>query len=114
MVEVVVIVNNFYYIYVSSSNNYVYIIGVKSREVNGRLVLEGVLRLHWGIHSVIQLKEDDDQRLPSSSSSTSNKFQRKVVSSNFDYQVMFVLYYEPYSVILNFFPSIECKHIFTG
>lgn len=35
---------------------------VKSREVNGRLVLEGALRIYWGIQGVIHLKEDDDQR----------------------------------------------------
>ncbi|KAF5275827.1 hypothetical protein FQR65_LT04065 [Abscondita terminalis] len=35
---------------------------VRSREVNGRLVLEGALRVHWGIQGVIHLKEDDDQR----------------------------------------------------
>lgn len=35
---------------------------IRSREVNGRLVLEGALRVHWGIQGVIHLKEDDDQR----------------------------------------------------
>ncbi|KAL1117780.1 hypothetical protein AAG570_004095 [Ranatra chinensis] len=35
---------------------------VKCREVNGRLVLEGVLRIYWGVSGVIHLKEDDDQR----------------------------------------------------
>lgn len=35
---------------------------VRSREVNGRLVLEGALRVYWGIQGVIHLKEDDDQR----------------------------------------------------
>lgn len=35
---------------------------VKSREVNGRLVLEGALRVYWGVQGVIHLKEDDDQR----------------------------------------------------
>jgi Ras association domain-containing protein 2/4 len=35
---------------------------VKSREVNGRLILEGALRIYWGIQGVIHLKEDDDQR----------------------------------------------------
>lgn len=35
---------------------------IKSREVNGRLVLEGALRIHWGVQGVIHLKEDDDQR----------------------------------------------------
>lgn len=36
---------------------------VKSREVNGSLVLEGALRIYWGIQGVIHLKEDDDQRV---------------------------------------------------
>lgn len=59
--------------------------GVKSREVNGRFVLEGVLRLYWGVHSVIQLKEDDDQRL--SSSIVTSKYRRRVVSNGVDFQV---------------------------
>ncbi|KAJ8681334.1 hypothetical protein QAD02_017121 [Eretmocerus hayati] len=36
--------------------------GVRSREVNGRLILEGALRIYWGVRGVIHLKEDDDQR----------------------------------------------------
>ncbi|XP_012268600.1 ras association domain-containing protein 4 [Athalia rosae] len=36
--------------------------GIRSREVNGRLILEGALRIHWGVRGVIHLKEDDDQR----------------------------------------------------
>lgn len=35
---------------------------IRSREVNGRLVLEGALRIHWGVKGVIHLKENDDQR----------------------------------------------------
>lgn len=35
---------------------------IKSREVNGRLILEGSLRIHWGVQGVIHLKENDDQR----------------------------------------------------
>lgn len=35
---------------------------IRSREVNGRLVLEGALRIYWGVLGVIHLKEDDDQR----------------------------------------------------
>lgn len=35
---------------------------IRSREVNGRLVLEGSLRIHWGVQGVIHLKENDDQR----------------------------------------------------
>lgn len=50
--------------------------GIKSREVNGRLVLEGVLKLYWGIHSPIQLKEDDDQRLPCNT--FTSKYQRRI------------------------------------
>ncbi|XP_014208832.1 ras association domain-containing protein 4 [Copidosoma floridanum] len=36
--------------------------GIRSREVNGRLILEGALRIHWGVRGIIHLKEDDDQR----------------------------------------------------
>ncbi|XP_053678432.1 uncharacterized protein LOC128728810 [Anopheles nili] len=35
---------------------------IRSREVNGRLVLEGALRIYWGVQGMIHLKEDDDQR----------------------------------------------------
>lgn len=35
---------------------------IRSREVNGRLVLEGALRVYWGVQGMIHLKEDDDQR----------------------------------------------------
>lgn len=31
-------------------------------KVNGRLVLEGALRICWGVMHMIHLKEDDDQR----------------------------------------------------
>jgi len=64
-------------------NNYQEVHGstgcIKSREVNGRLILEGVLKLYWGIHSSIQLKEDDDQRLPVSTSTL--KHPRKAKSN---------------------------------
>ncbi|CAG0921698.1 unnamed protein product [Notodromas monacha] len=33
------------------------------REVNGRLVLEGVLRIYWNVSQEIRLKEDDDRRI---------------------------------------------------
>lgn len=36
---------------------------IRSREVNGRLILEGALRVYWGVQNMIHLKEDDDQRL---------------------------------------------------
>lgn len=32
-------------------------------KVNGRLVLEGALRIHWAVTDMIHLKEDDDQRI---------------------------------------------------
>ncbi|KAL5284732.1 hypothetical protein ACFFRR_006815 [Megaselia abdita] len=35
---------------------------IRSREVNNRLILEGPLRVYWGVEGVIHLKEDDDQR----------------------------------------------------
>lgn len=35
---------------------------MRSRDVDGRFVLEGALRIYWGIQGVIHLKEDDDQR----------------------------------------------------
>ncbi|CAH1988530.1 unnamed protein product [Acanthoscelides obtectus] len=35
---------------------------IRCREVNGRYVLEGPLRVRWGVRGVIHLKEDDDQR----------------------------------------------------
>ena len=70
-------------------NNYQEVHGgtgcVKSREVNGRLILEGVLKLYWGIHSSIQLKEDDDQRLPVSTSTS--KHQRKLNSNGNESEV---------------------------
>lgn len=31
-------------------------------QVNGRMILEGVLRIYWGVRNVIHLKEEDDQR----------------------------------------------------
>ncbi|XP_050428359.1 ras association domain-containing protein 4 [Adelges cooleyi] len=36
---------------------------IRSREVNGRLVLEGALRIYWAVTDIIHLKEDDDQRI---------------------------------------------------
>ncbi|XP_059488784.1 ras association domain-containing protein 4 [Neocloeon triangulifer] len=36
---------------------------IKSRYVNGRMVLEGTLRICWGVMNMIHLKEDDDQRV---------------------------------------------------
>lgn len=35
---------------------------IRSREVNGRIILEGSLRIHWAVQGVIHLKENDDQR----------------------------------------------------
>ena len=33
------------------------------REVNSRLILEGVLKVYWGVDSSIRLKEFDDKRI---------------------------------------------------
>jgi len=35
---------------------------ITPKQVNGRLILEGALRIYWGVRGVIHLKEDDDQR----------------------------------------------------
>lgn len=35
---------------------------IRGREVNGRIILEGALRVYWGVQNMIHLKEDDDQR----------------------------------------------------
>lgn len=32
------------------------------KERNGKLILEGVLRIYWGVNNLIHLKENDDQR----------------------------------------------------
>ncbi len=37
-------------------------LGISHREVNGRLVLSGVLRVYWGIENSIRLREFDDRR----------------------------------------------------
>ncbi|KAG8192167.1 hypothetical protein JTE90_027808 [Oedothorax gibbosus] len=37
---------------------------IQSRERNGRLILEGPLRIFWGVSNVIHLKEDHDDRMP--------------------------------------------------
>ena len=37
---------------------------LKSREVNGRLVLEGSLKIHWSVKCAIHLKPKDDSAPP--------------------------------------------------
>ncbi|XP_076327141.1 ras association family member isoform X1 [Tachypleus tridentatus] len=37
---------------------------IRSRERNGRLILEGILRISWGVSKAIHLKEDHDDRMP--------------------------------------------------
>lgn len=59
--------------------------------MNGRLVLEGALRIHWGVTGVIHLKEDDDQRTVVTirkrnscrNSSVFNGYEDKVHTNNF-------------------------------
>ncbi|KAK2726268.1 ras association domain-containing protein 4-like [Artemia franciscana] len=55
--------------------------GLKSREVNGRMVLEGVLKVYWGVQHTIYLKEQDDQRLPKA---VQRKTYRRAVSAALD------------------------------
>ena len=38
-------------------------LGITHREVNGRLVMEGVLRVYWGVDHSIRLREYDDKRV---------------------------------------------------
>lgn len=37
---------------------------VQSRLRNGRLILEGSIRIYWGVNSMIRLKEEHDDRIP--------------------------------------------------
>ena len=43
------------------------------REVNGRLVLEGIIKVYWGTEASVRLKEWDDARVISRSSARSRK-----------------------------------------
>ncbi|XP_076047160.1 ras association family member [Oratosquilla oratoria] len=49
---------------------------LKSREANGRIILEGVLRIYWGVRSTIHLKEEDDQR-------TITTFRRSLIPKDY-------------------------------
>ncbi|XP_076672079.1 ras association family member isoform X3 [Andrena cerasifolii] len=68
--------------------------GIRSREVNGRLILEGALRIYWGVRGVIHLKEDDDQRTVvtarnrNSCRRSVSDVERKVEDGNKLYQTM--------------------------
>ena len=46
---------------------------ISSREVNGRLVLEGIIKVYWGTEASVRLKEWDDARVISRSSARSRK-----------------------------------------
>ena len=43
------------------------------REVNGRLVLEGIIKVYWGTEASVRLKEWDDARVISRGSARSRK-----------------------------------------
>ena len=50
-----------------------------SREVNGRLILEGIIKVYWGTEASVRLKEFDDTRL------SSNTRQNKTMSVGPDF-----------------------------
>lgn len=55
--------------------------GVSHREVNGRLVLAGVLRIFWGIDHSIRLREFDDTRpITTATAARRKERDRKAVS----------------------------------
>lgn len=69
---------------------------IRSREVNGRMILEGVLKIYWGVHNVIHLKEEDDQRtialrrrstasIPSSSASAASSSATSAAAATDDF-----------------------------
>ncbi|XP_060878792.1 ras association domain-containing protein 4 isoform X1 [Metopolophium dirhodum] len=59
---------------------------IRSREVNGRPILEGALRIYWAVTDMIHLKEDDDQRIKNRILRENDvplmKLQSKYVTSN--------------------------------
>ena len=50
-----------------------------SREVNGRLILEGIIKVYWGTEASVRLKEFDDTRL------SNNTRQKKTMSVGPDF-----------------------------
>lgn len=54
---------------------------VQSRMRNGRLILEGSIRIYWGVNKVIRLKEDHDDRIPVRRRRSSLRLSRAPVSA---------------------------------
>ncbi|KAL1478484.1 hypothetical protein MTO96_016251 [Rhipicephalus appendiculatus] len=54
---------------------------VQSRLRNGRLILEGSIRIYWGVNRVIRLKEDHDDRIPVRRRRTSLRLSRLAINS---------------------------------
>ncbi|XP_065308136.1 ras association domain-containing protein 2 isoform X2 [Dermacentor albipictus] len=54
---------------------------VQSRLRNGRLILEGSIRIFWGVNQVIRLKEDHDDRIPVRRRRTSLRLSRLAINS---------------------------------
>ncbi len=52
-----------------------------SRQVNGRLILDGVLRVCWGIENSIRLKEFDDKRVIAATTTTTTATTRTAARS---------------------------------
>lgn len=50
-------------------------------ERNGRLILEGSIRIYWGVNRVIRLKEDHDDRIPVRRRRTSLRLSRLAINS---------------------------------
>ncbi len=59
----------------SNLNNFLF------RQVNGRLILDGVLRVCWGIENSIRLKEFDDKRVIAATTSTTKAATRTAARS---------------------------------
>ncbi|KAG1675802.1 Ras association domain-containing protein 2 [Nymphon striatum] len=63
---------------------------LKCRERNGRLILEGVLRIYWGVSSPIYLKEEHDSRIPV----VCKRNSYKPMSSNLDELLIHLLFFQ--------------------
>jgi hypothetical protein len=61
--------------------------------VNGRLVLEGVLRICWGVEHSIRIKEFDDKRLIAKRSNQGNLIKNKYIYifDKINYAIVFIV-----------------------
>ena len=71
---------------------------VASREVNGRLILEGIIKVYWGTEASVRLKEFDDTRL------SNNTRQMKTMSVGPDFMAPGIFYVlDLFAVVRKFF-----------